>query len=368
MIIIFIVMAVIVILVLAYILLSRQGGRMPPEPIITPKDKKPHAAESVSSSTGNTPTFAPHHRQQNDDTSSDDEDSHSRSDVYAEQKLFLKTGIENIFSGHDGMSVERSIPLRHENIEKDLIRAIDKQIGDLNSFRTEQIRLQKMLDDSSSGISHFSKIVISDPMLTAVILRTANSSYLSMGQKIDSISHALMILGLQNIKNIIYHERMRLLFQPRTQQQAEMMAGLWYHSSITSSCSSFLCDLFDGLNMGTLFTLAIIHDMGKLVILELPQTKTLQETFWERYPADISIWEEDRLLGVNHEVIGGMALKQWNFSESMVKIIQMHHAPAYIDASNTGLSREDLKYVVALFIAAQIAKLFPDRQGGTVAA
>jgi len=47
----------------------------------------------------------------------------------------------------------------------------------------------------------------------------ANSSYFGMQNKIDSIGHALMILGLQNIKNILYREGMLQMFQTASPKQ-----------------------------------------------------------------------------------------------------------------------------------------------------
>ncbi|MBN1381954.1 MAG: HDOD domain-containing protein [Deltaproteobacteria bacterium] len=287
-------------------------------------------------------------------------------DIYAEQKQFLKTGVESIFSGGVMPPAEHLIPLRQKDIRREMIDDVLERIAGLKSFRTEQVRLQKMINDPAVRMPDFSKIVLSDPMLTAKILRMANSSYFGMQQKIDSISHALMILGLQNVKNIIYREGMRRLFQVRSPHHLKAVSALWKHSSIASVCASFLHDLFSDLNMGTLFTLGIIHDIGKLIIIELPQAKEQRDSFWERYPMDISIWEEDRLLDINHEVVGGLALEQWKFSELMVKVIQTHHIPSYIDADKTGLTDEQLRYVVALFIADQIAKLFADWPDGVI--
>ncbi|MBN1612881.1 MAG: HDOD domain-containing protein [Deltaproteobacteria bacterium] len=288
------------------------------------------------------------------------------SDIFAEQKLFLKMGIESIFTGGAVLPAGPLIPLRGIQVDPETMDDVIARISSMQTFRTEQVRLQKMVNDPTLQLSDFSKIVLTDPVLTAKILRMANSSYFGMQQKIDSISHALMILGLQNIKNIIYREGMRQLFHAHTRQQAEVLGTLWRHSSITSVCASYLCDLFGDLNMGTLFTLGIIHDIGKLVVLELPQAKEQGDAFWGRYPLDVSIWEEDRILGINHEVVGGIALEHWNFSELMTNTIRLHHAPSYMEADQLGLTDEQLKYVVALFMADQIAKLFADWPEGII--
>jgi HD-like signal output (HDOD) protein/tRNA A-37 threonylcarbamoyl transferase component Bud32 len=352
--------------ILFYILLSQQDHKKTQESRIIHKTYKPQPLEPVLSSPKVGPPLLNSDSQRNDASPLMDDDLGGMADIHTEQKAFIRAGIDGIFaSGVQSAAADR-VPLKQKQINQLVIHDVTSHIASLKSFRTEQVRLQRMINDPAVRMPDFSKMVLSDPMLTAKILRMANSSYFGMEQKIDSISHALMILGLQNVKNIIYREGMRWLFQARRPAQAKAVGALWKHSSITSVCASALHDLFDGLNMGTLFTLGIIHDIGKLILLELPQAQEQADAFWNRYPMEISIWEEDQWLGINHEIIGKLALEQWKFSELMTNVISMHHAPSYLDADRTGLTDEQLKYVVALFLADQIAKLFADWNDGVI--
>ena len=285
-------------------------------------------------------------------------------DAQAELKQFLKKGIDQIFS--EETAPDRRKPLTRRDIEPRIFEDVLGHIASLTHYRTQQVQLQKMVNDSSMQMTDLSKIILSDPVMTAKILRMANSSYFGLQQKIDSISHALMLLGLQNLKNILYREGMRELFQAESAMHKEAVADLWKHSSITSVCAQYLYNLFDGLNRGTLFTLGIIHDIGKLIVLDLPQAKQLTMDFWERYPAGVSIGEEDQLLRVNHAVIGGLALEHWNFSELMIDVVNAHHAPSYADEGHKGLSDEKRKYIVVLFLADQLARLFAGWNEGTI--
>lgn len=364
----FIVLTLVAGAVLAFVLMSQQETQ--PNKSAKNAMRKPYVQAATSTAIQNihTSQHCPQDSQQYDTEPLTDDDLKSMSDIYNEQKEFLRKGLESIFSAGLKTPEEHSVPLKQKNLNPSVMNELIGHISGLKSFHTEQIRLQKIINDPSVQMPEFSKVVLSDPMLTAKILRMANSSYFGMQQKIDSISHALMILGMQNIKNIIYREGMRRLFQARSPDHVRVVGNLWKHSSITSVCASALHDLFDGLNMGTLFTLGIIHDIGKLILLELPKSQEQPETFWRNYPFEVSIWEEDKALGFNHEVIGKLALEQWKFSDLMTNVIYMHHAPSYIEADRTGLTDEQLKYVVALFIADQMAKLFTGWQEGSVRA
>ena len=279
------------------------------------------------------------------------------SDAYADLRKFLRKGIEDIFDGGAPASEDDTKPLTRRDIEPQMFEDVLGHIAGLRHFRAQQVRLQKMVHNPSVQMTDLSRIILSDPVMTAKILRMANSSYFGMQQKIDSISHALMLLGLQNIKNILYREGIREIFQAESPLHREAVAALWRHSSLTSVCAQYLCDLFDGLNRGTLFTLGIVHDIGKLITLELPQVKSLPMEFREKFPSGLSVGEEDRLLGINHAVIGGMALEHWNFSELMIDVVSAHHEPPYVAADQAGLEDEKLKYTLVLFLADQLAGL-----------
>jgi len=287
-------------------------------------------------------------------------------DIHGELRRFLQAGMESIFSGQSDFQRDHSIPMARKDIQPEMLDTVVNHIANLKHFRSEHVRLQKLINDPALKMSDLSKVILVDPILTAKILKMANSPYFGMPHKINSINHALMILGLQNIMNILYREGLLQLFQASSPEQEEAVAALWKHSNIVSICASGLYDLFEGLNKGTLFTLGIIHDIGKLIMLGLPQFRKHEASLQGRYPGNVSIYDEDQLLGINHTVIGQIALEHWNFSELMIKSVAMHHAPAYAGARTLGLDEEQRKYVTIIFIADQVAKLFANRETGAM--
>jgi len=287
-------------------------------------------------------------------------------DMRGDLRKYMEQGIEVMFSDQNNSSPVKQSPLMSDDIEPQTLNTILQHIGNLNAFRSEHSRLQKLMYDPSIQMSDLGKTILADPVMTAKILRMANSPYFGMQNKIDSISHALMILGLQNIKNILYREGLLQILPAGSGRQRDAMASLWKHATITSVCASYLSDLFEGLNQGTLFTLGIIHDIGKLIILGLPPSHELNDTILQQYPEAVSIQDEDRMLGINHAVIGKMALEQWGFSDLMIHSVAMHHMPSYTEVDSRRLHEEKVKYMTALFLADQISKLFAGRNEGTL--
>lgn len=281
-------------------------------------------------------------------------------DIYKDLRTHLTKGIDKIFSEPASVPRERSTPLTCEQVDKQILSDVLGQLEGMDQFRTRQFELQKLLNDPRSQLTELSRNVTSDPLLTAKVLKMANSSYFGFTQKIDSIGHALMILGLQNVKNIMYREGLRGLFDAGPAHNKAAAAELWRHSNLVCICTQHFHDLFEGLNRGTLFTLGIVHDIGKLILMNLSRKAVKKNGAGAEYPMDIIIGEEDQIFGINHAVIGGYTLEQWNFSELMGQAVAMHHAPSFIEAGDIKASPEILKYVLALFLADQVARLFAD--------
>ncbi|MFO7568418.1 MAG: HDOD domain-containing protein [Smithellaceae bacterium] len=285
--------------------------------------------------------------------------------IYKDLKEYLKQGINAIFDENAPPPDAWSIPRALEDSDPQVMKVAFELSPGLSRFRAEQVRLQNLLNNPTVQMPELSKLILSDPVMTAKVLKMANSSYFGVTQKIDSISHALMILGIQNIKNTLFREGVRGLFAADSKDGREAVSRLWKHSNLTGICAQHFYDLFDGLNRGTLYTLGIVHDLGKLILMEYVRAGQKAAAFGEAYPSDILVGEEDKLFGVNHAVIGGYALAHWNFSELMVSAVQKHHTPAFLEADQTGLDHETQKYIQVLFLADQAARLFTDWNEGT---
>ncbi|HOQ43611.1 MAG TPA: HDOD domain-containing protein, partial [Smithellaceae bacterium] len=272
--------------------------------------------------------------------------------LHKEIRQYLINGVSLIFDEKAPATDKSLIPRTLEQIDAQVLETVSGHLAGMDQFRIRQARLEKYLNDPTVQMADLSKGITSDPLMTAKVLKMVNSSYFGMTQKVDSISHALMILGMQNIKNIAYREGMRGLFETGTMK--DKAASLWKHANLVSVCTQHFFDLFAGLNRGTLFTLGIVHDIGKLVLAET--SRHLPGGREGEYTIDLLITEEDQLFGINHALIGGCALERWNFSELMIMVVNNHHLPSYTDLDHAGLDPEILRYVLALFLSDQMAR------------
>jgi HD-like signal output (HDOD) protein len=279
-----------------------------------------------------------------------------RGDQSVDLRKRIQEGIQHIFGGKAGEVFEPKKILRLEEVDPEVRTVVQKQISRLKEFKTAY-KLYQSLDDPNMSMAQLSKVIVTDPVLSGKILKIANSAYFGMEQRVNSIGHALMIIGLLNLKNILYQEGLIKLLNSKSRDEDFLTESLWEHANLASICASYIHPLFNGLEKGTLFTMGLLHDVGKFVMKELNPLKQAED-FTRISLVEFSLEDENQVYGINHALIGRLAFEEWGFSDLMVKAVELHHTPSWAEKDFTGLSGDSLHYLLVLFISDQVAKLF----------
>jgi HD-like signal output (HDOD) protein len=280
-------------------------------------------------------------------------------DQAEELKQRLREGVQLIFSIKPSLNFQGSEVLQMADLDPEVQRLALEQIKNLKDFR-KTYDLCRVLDDPDSSMSNLAKIIVTDPILSGKILKIANSAYFGLQQKVNSIGQALMIIGLTNIKNLLYQEGLLKTLNLKNDTQDPFVESLWEHSFLTSISASHIQNLFPGLDKGTVFTLGLLHDVGKFILRRLP-LRPGEGNFQEISFSELSIREEETLFGINHALLGRLAFEEWAFSELMIKTVEGHHTPGFMEMERLGLGSDELKYLLVLFLSDQVAKLLADK-------
>jgi len=268
----------------------------------------------------------------------------------------IQCGLKSIFSHTPLDFLNETLPIKRADIRQEFYIATKNCIGDMREF-SSVYKISNMLDDPQVDLSQIAKIVSTDPILSNKILRSANSAYFGSGKSVDSINHALAILGFVNIKSILFHNVLSKKFSAEASLNPELKV-IWDHSIKAALCAVYLSDAFEGLHRGKLYTLGLMHDVGKFILPRLVQGRTFDPKVIIPYGEKLSILREDELYGVNHAVISRAVLEDSGISEQLLNVIEIHHYPLFTHKSFHLSKNEDQKYLTALYLANQIAKLF----------
>jgi HD-like signal output (HDOD) protein len=266
-------------------------------------------------------------------------------------------GIKYILSIKSLEDPKPPLPLQRTEIKPDIVAKVKSHVGDMKEF-SSVYELSKLLDDPNVDMGKIAKKISTDPVLSNKVLKVANSAYFGSSMSVDSINHALALLGLINIKAIMFHNAFSNKLSGSKIQNNPIYQSLWGHAISTAICAFYLSEAFGGLNKGKLYTLGLVHDIGKFIIPEMNESKQVDDYFMIPYGEKSCILREDSSFGINHAVIGRIAFEDSGLSEQLLRLIEYHHLPSFRSKSSFVSKEEDKKYLSALYLANQIAKLF----------
>jgi HD-like signal output (HDOD) protein len=188
-------------------------------------------------------------------------------------------------------------------LEDALLREIRGLLAISPSFPT----LYKVLNSPKSTAKDIADLVKNDPVLAARILKTVNSSYFALPKKVGCVGRAIVLLGYNNIKNLMLSHHFGKNALPNT--QTETLRSIWVHSTMTSALVTHIAQNHPELNGANLATKALLHDLGKILISH-PRFRHV----CERLP---KLWPES----VKHAYLGGLWTRSWGLDSDVSDVI-----------------------------------------------
>ncbi len=170
------------------------------------------------------------------------------------------------------------------------------------------------------GLGELVRVVEEDPTLGQALLRYANSAYYSTGSAVVSLRHAAQRVGASGVHNVVLGVMLEgMLCRPGGEYQ-KMVIQVRDHLVRTAPIARALGRGF-GLVPDECFSLALLHDAGKLIIFDV-MGALRHET---RRDLNVPKSVVSRLLRELHEPLGGIAVLSWGLGDSVAKAISGHH-------------------------------------------
>lgn len=170
------------------------------------------------------------------------------------------------------------------------------------------------------GIAELVRVVEEDPTLGQALLRYANSAYYSTGGSVVSLRHAAQRVGSSGVHNVVLGVMVEgMLCKPGGEFQ-QMVVQVRDHLVRTAPIARAIGRGF-GLVPDECFSLALLHDAGKLIVFDVIGTLR-HET---RRDVDVPKHVVSRVLRELHEPLGGIAVLNWGLGEGVAAAISGHH-------------------------------------------
>ena len=200
-----------------------------------------------------------------------------------------------------------------------------RELATLPSVITE---LMELLDDPNVSLRRLGSIVEGDPALTVKVLRVANSPFYGIRGRIHTIQQAVALLGLTEFNNLLVSISLFSKLFNEKSKTLPQLSSYWDHSIACALLSRLLVAKLFIPTGGREFTAGLLHDVGKLVLLEhFPSLAvTVHMKMFNEHLEQLDA--ERTVLGVTHMDIGGWVAEKWRLPVSYVEVIKYHHHPA----------------------------------------
>lgn len=218
------------------------------------------------------------------------------------------------------------------------------------------LRIQQLADDPYADISEFAQLVAQDPALTTRLLKLVNSAYFGCSGRVDTISRAVNLVGIAELRNITLAMAALEVFGGFEHEHFDLL-GYWRHSVYTALTARCLARRAGVLHAERLFTAGLLHDIGRLLIFNLlPESAARIRQCTDQ---GMDACEAERAeLGFDHAEAGSALLELWRLPKELCITVALHHAPETAPAARL----ETAAVHIANQIARQVEALAPDEK------
>lgn len=207
-----------------------------------------------------------------------------------------------------------------------LVERLFKRISEVSSLPAVAVRIIEVANDSTTGAEDLHDAVQFDAALAMRIMRTVNSSYYAMQNKVADLKLAITLLGFKEIRNLALTAYIAQLFTKGTGHGKYSREGLWNHLVGVGTVARLIAQTSGKVPPREAYLAGLLHDLGLILIdqyLHQPFCNVIDTLTEERPICEI----EREILGFDHAELGQFVATQWHLPEHLTTTIRYHHAP-----------------------------------------
>jgi len=192
---------------------------------------------------------------------------------------------------------------------------------------TTLAEIQRIVNDPDGSAAEAAEVIVKDPAIASKVLRLANSSIYALRVPVSDIQHAVCILGLKILKNLVVQATVLENFQGRG-GEALSANWLWDHSLKTARAARGLAGLVPkdpGIELEEAYSAGLLHDVGKVLLMEAEGDRYLRAVTLSRLKKIPLYKSEFDIFGFTHADVGCHLADRWNMSAVLCAAIGQHH-------------------------------------------
>jgi putative nucleotidyltransferase with HDIG domain len=198
------------------------------------------------------------------------------------------------------------------------IKRIIKDTKSLPTLPGIILKLSSLAEDDKASVHEMARVISSDNVLSAKVLRLVNSPFYGFSGRISTISNALILLGVNVFRSLALSSSIFEIMEKN-------IIGLWEHSLGSAVAANVIARKLKLPECEEISTAALLHDIGK-VIIKIKLEEDYNSLLALINEKELSMIEAEReLLGTDHAEIGEWIARTWFLPEKLIEPISCHH-------------------------------------------
>jgi HD-like signal output (HDOD) protein len=197
---------------------------------------------------------------------------------------------------------------------------VSRLLKRLPTFSPVAVRLMGLVADENVSFKEVAKLIALDPALSGETLRLANSGLFARRQEIQSVLHAIAIVGLEKLTHLAVTAALWRGIPNRT---SPFMKAWWRHCVATGLIGEHTAKL----PIDHAYTAGLLHGVGQLALFEhggLDYVRVVNDSV----SSSLDLQENERAAyGTDHAELAGLILEAWGLPEVVQDAVALHHWP-----------------------------------------
>lgn len=210
--------------------------------------------------------------------------------------------------------------------------AVAASVKSVFSLPEVVFKINELIHSGDTTNSELERAILNDPALTAKLLKFANSAYFGFSKKIETVSHAIALIGHRELRNLAIASSVTSVFKGIPSDLVDM-ESFWHHSVSTGVIARLMA--YDVNCRERIFIAGLLHGIGKLILFSQFPDESSKILSANNQDEAAIINAERRVFSFTYAELSAAFLNEWSLPKSIWKIVESQLDPANSDQLKT---------------------------------
>ncbi|AFL74680.1 HDOD domain-containing protein [Thiocystis violascens] len=190
-------------------------------------------------------------------------------------------------------------------------------------FNPVALELQKLNQSDTVSMNQIADLIMKDQSLVSHLLRLANSSFYGGLKQVETVSAAVVRLGMNRVTSLAMLASLLLVNKAHVKAVSACLPALWSRTFVCATGGRWLAEQTGYKSLAEeAFLAGLLHDIGELFLLKVLERLAVDRS----HPLPLTESLVGEILDAMHQEMGYRLMVKWELPGSYARIARDHHA------------------------------------------